>query len=284
VGALDWMADALRGAGLTVVEYAGWRSRAASGSFTPRAVIWHHDASAPGPSAGIPDMIATQGNSSTPPPLSQIWVDTNGAWWLLASGRANHAGIGSGWGVVPANAGNQYAIGIETDHTTGENWPAAQVASLRLGTKVLLASMGASPANALCGHKEYAPGRKIDPDGMDMNIERQLVANATEDDLPTPNDVWMAPCSATDPATGKTETHPAVAWVTVMAYRVRSIEQGVASLAGRDPVDIDEEAVALNLAPFLIDALSGQVQTISDADMEKLAKVVNDDMARRAAS
>ncbi|HEY8372955.1 MAG TPA: N-acetylmuramoyl-L-alanine amidase, partial [Pseudonocardiaceae bacterium] len=73
---LVWMADVLRTAGVEVVEYPGWRERAASGAFAPRAVMWHHDASAAGPSPGMPRMIAEQGNAATPPPLAHAWVDT----------------------------------------------------------------------------------------------------------------------------------------------------------------------------------------------------------------
>lgn len=176
MGALDWMARRLRAAGITVVEYRGWRSRRAPGRFAPRAVMWHHDASAPGPSPGMPRLIAEVGNSSTPPPLAHVWVDRRGRWHLTASGRANHAGTGRGWGVIPANSGNTYSIGIETDHTVGERWPPDQRRALRLGTAVLLKHLGVRPRNALCGHKEYAPGRKIDPAGMNLAVERRRVA------------------------------------------------------------------------------------------------------------
>lgn len=183
MGTLDWMAAELRAAGLTVVEYPGWRGRHAPGGFAPCAVIWHHDASAAGPSPNMAKLIAEIGNGTTPPPLSQCWVDTAGRWHLTASGRANHAGIGSGWGRIRANNGNEDAIGIETDHTIGEAWPTAQLQSLRRGTAVLLRHLGARAADSLAGHKEYAPGRKSDPAGLDMAAERRAVAaiNPTED-------------------------------------------------------------------------------------------------------
>lgn len=171
MGVLDWMADALRDAGLSVVEYPGWRDRAAPGAFTPCAVMWHHDASTVGPSPAMDTLIAVRGNTTTPAPLAHCWVDTRGVWTLCASGRANHAGKGDGWGRIGANAGNRDAIGVETDHTTGEPWPAEQVDALRRGTRVLLDHLAAQPSNALCGHKEYTR-RKTDPDGLDMAWER----------------------------------------------------------------------------------------------------------------
>lgn len=185
MGVLDWMAAELRAAGLVVVEYPGWKQRAAPGAFAPKAVMWHHDASAAGPSPNMPRLIAEMGNGSTPPPLSQVWVDTAGVWHLTGGGRANHAGRGRGWGRVRADQGNTDAIGIETDHTVGEAWPAAQLTSLRRGTRVLLDHMGADASDSLCGHKEYAPDRKIDPVGLDMNAERRTVAGPIfeEDDV-----------------------------------------------------------------------------------------------------
>ena len=186
MGSLDWMADVLRRAGLVVVEYPGWRDRRAPGAFNPKALIWHHDASRPGPSPAMDDLIAVHGNGTTPAPLSQCWVDTEGVWHLTASGRANHAGIGAGWGVIRKDRGNEDAIGIETDHTIGEAWPAAQITSLRRGSRALLDHMGAKPSNALAGHKEYAPGRKSDPDGLDMAWERANLPAAQPAPAPTP--------------------------------------------------------------------------------------------------
>ncbi|HEY8371672.1 MAG TPA: hypothetical protein VIL00_02910 [Pseudonocardiaceae bacterium] len=49
----------------------------------------------------------------------------------------------------------------------------------------LLRHLGAHPSDALCGHREYAPGRKIDPAGLDMNAERRIVAELLEEDMPS---------------------------------------------------------------------------------------------------
>lgn len=173
------LARVLRDAGLPVVEYVGWRDRRAPGAFAPRGVVWHHDASPLGPSPGLPRLIAVVGNATTPPPLAQLWVGYDGTWTVCAGGRCNHAGTGQGWGRIRANRGNEDAYGVETDHTVGEAWPARQLDSLRVGTRALLRAVGASPADSLCAHREYAPGRKIDPDGLNMGAERAAVAAAT---------------------------------------------------------------------------------------------------------
>ena len=80
-----------------------------------------------------------------------------------------HAGTGVGWGVIPADQGNTYSIGVETDHTTGEAWPPAQLDGVRRGMAAICRSRGWDPADAIAGHKEYAPGRKDDPDGVDLD-------------------------------------------------------------------------------------------------------------------
>jgi N-acetylmuramoyl-L-alanine amidase len=178
---LVWIIDALRQDGLPVREYPEARTRAARDSngdplpFTLAAIMWHHDASVFGPSPYVPKMLWEDGNGVTPPPLCHCWVDTAGTWWVGACGRANHAGIGAGWGVVPANAGNRYALGIETDHTIGEPWPQVQLVSLRHGTAAIARRANLDVMRAVMGHKEYAPGRKPDPDGLNMNDERQAV-------------------------------------------------------------------------------------------------------------
>ena len=174
--AVTWLADVLRAAGVEVVEYPGWKTRTAKGTFTPKAVMVHHDASTLGPSPYVARMIAELGNGITPPPLSQCWVDMAGVWHVLAAGRANHAGVGAGWGVIREDLGNEDSIGVETDHTVGEDWPEVQVTSLRVGEAAILRHLDADPADALAGHREYAPGRKRDPDGLDMAEERRIVA------------------------------------------------------------------------------------------------------------
>jgi hypothetical protein len=106
----------------------------------------------------------------------------DGAWHCIAAGRANHAGVGGGWGVIPADQGNGYSVGVETDHTTGERWPDAQLQAMRVGTAAILTRLGAAPQGALCGHLEYAPGRKFDPAGLDMDAERRAVAALMDGD------------------------------------------------------------------------------------------------------
>ena len=183
-----WLPEALHAAGVPVILEEGWATRGrprSVGPFQPRGILWHHDASELGPSPEEARFIALTGRPAEdiPAPLAQLWVCCGckgahavGTWHVLAAGRANHAGLGDGWGVIRADEGNADAIGVETDHTTGEHWPAELLDSLRRGTAGIMARAGWNPLHALAGHKEYAPGRKSDPDGVDMDAARSRVA------------------------------------------------------------------------------------------------------------
>ena len=143
-----------------------------------RGIMWHHDASpANQPSPGA----LTWCMYSELAPCASIWVDMEGKWHVYAAGLANHAGVGSS-ALAPNSTGNQFYLGIETDHTDGEKWPKAQVDSLRKGTAALMKHYGLDPKVALEFHKTYAPGRKSDPDGLNLRQERRRVARLLNTD------------------------------------------------------------------------------------------------------
>ena len=190
------LADILSQAGVSVVEmkytrgpyqgrswkYVGFNGR---GLTEFRGIMWHHDASPFGDSGKA--TVGTDGYGDSPTgalgwcmymdiaPAAAAWVDRKGVWYLYAAGLSNHAGIGSS-ALAPNNTGNQYYFGIETDHTTNESWPRAQLDSLRVGTAAIMRAYKLDPAKALEFHKTYAPGRKNDPDGVDLGDERRTVA------------------------------------------------------------------------------------------------------------
>ncbi len=168
-----WLPGVLRAVGLQVVEHPGWTTRGLSTArpFTPRAVVWHHDASAPGDSPGVPDYMIHNFSSAA----AQCWVDRAGRWHLIASGRAPHTGA-----VLPGMPTNETSIGVETDHTTGEDWPPALLASLRRGTAAILRHLGVLPGVGLHFHRTICspPGRKTDPDRLNLAAEREQVALA----------------------------------------------------------------------------------------------------------
>lgn len=194
-----WLPDVLTAAGVKVVTYPGWATRSSLGKRNPGpagplattrpAVLWHHDASPPGDSPGalnnwMRPQLAVPGAAS-----ANVWVDRAGTWHILAAGTTWHAGD-----VNDSRWSNNNSIGIETDHTTGEDWPPALLSSLRRGTAAILTHVGRTPEDGLNFHKHVAlpRGSKVDPDGLDLTYERAtvgaLMTNPTqgEDDMADP--------------------------------------------------------------------------------------------------
>jgi len=126
-------------------------------------IVWHHDATQ------SHEWLTSSWDKNEP--SAQIWVDTNGKWWFIGSGMAYHAGA-----VEPGMPDNKNSVGIETDHTTGESWPQVQVDSLRKGTAALLNAQGRG-SDFLFFHKQIAPKRKQDPDGLEIAAERKTVGD-----------------------------------------------------------------------------------------------------------
>ncbi len=173
VFSLTWLADVLRAAGLKVAEQPGWQSRGRGPMGSVRGVICHHTA---GPKSGImPSLkVVTDGRPGLDGPLAQLGLGRDGTWFVIAAGRANHAGVGAHKGIT---AGNTSFIGIEAENQgiPADPWPAVQVESYKRGCAAILKKLGAD-VSMCCGHKEYAlpRGRKPDP-SFDMDAFRNDV-------------------------------------------------------------------------------------------------------------
>lgn len=160
--ALPWLADVLRSSGLSVVEVDGWRTRSAGSMQTPTGVLGHHTA---GPAAGnYPSLgVVVGGRPDLAGPLAQLGLARDGTWFVIAAGRANHAGRGKlPW--VPRDQGNRFLVGVEAESTGRGDWTTAQLDSYPRGVAAVLGHLGLA-ADRFAGHKEYAPNRKIDPFG-----------------------------------------------------------------------------------------------------------------------
>jgi peptidoglycan hydrolase-like protein with peptidoglycan-binding domain len=157
---LNWLASVLREAGLKVAEVDGWKSRGRR-EFGPFAgVICHHTAVKAG--GNMPTLgTLINGRSDLAGPLSQLGLGRDGTFYVVAAGRANHAGSGNWHGITDAN---QNYVGIEAENAGdgSELWPEVQLDAYRRGVAALLAHMGKG-AECCIGHKEYAPHRKVDP-------------------------------------------------------------------------------------------------------------------------
>ena len=171
----------LRKWGLKVEEKEGWRHRGRPYNFYPKAIIAHHTASGSQSGNFASEGIVTSGRSDLPGPLCQVLLGRDGTVKLIADGYANHAGYGGPRAGIPANQGNTYSIGIEAENNgVGEPWSKAQLNAYYRLCAALLVWLGKPDANLVIGHKEWAPGRKIDPAGIDMNRFREQVRLALQ--------------------------------------------------------------------------------------------------------
>jgi hypothetical protein len=166
-----WLTDLaqwLRDAGLTVIEYEGWQTRArGSGGYSinPLCVMWHHTASGPSwDGQRDADYIATGDDDA---PLANLYIRRDGTVYVIAAGATNTNGKGKSLtfsrGTVPTDGMNSHAVGVEMGNDgIGEFWPQEQIDAAFIVSNVINAMLGNIPRD-LATHHEYAPDRKIDP-------------------------------------------------------------------------------------------------------------------------
>lgn len=179
---LTWMPKVLVGAGLKVAEVPGWPNRGAGGRDIDRVkgVICHHTAG--GRKGNMPSLgVITDGRADLPGPLAQLGLGRDGTYFVVAAGRANHAGRGNREGATDGNSG---FIGIEAENTGVHDpnedrfdpWPTVQIDAYQRGVAAILNHLGLDPIMC-CAHREYAlpKGRKPDPHTLDMDEFRERV-------------------------------------------------------------------------------------------------------------
>lgn len=167
---LTWLADVLRNAGLDVWEDPDWRTRG-HGSFDSLwGVMAHHT----GVERDTEWMVVRDGRSDLKGPLSQLVLEKNGMFRVVASGVAWHAGNGSYPGMN--NDANWRTIGIEAVNTGLESWSMQQYQAYVRGVAAILKYLGLD-ASRVIGHKEWAgvSQGKWDPGGIDMDSFRSHV-------------------------------------------------------------------------------------------------------------
>jgi hypothetical protein len=175
--------------GITVIEEAGWQSRGkefpAAG---PDVAVRHWTA---GSATGIwpSGKILTLGRSDLPGPLCQLSQDRRPAGTLdcirvVASGVANHAGLGDWNGTSGANS---VTVGLEIEWSgPNEHFSQQRILVSEIAMRALMDFCGKNPDDA-CEHREWAnpPGRKIDTN-LDGNVLRRRMAQLAQTPAPTP--------------------------------------------------------------------------------------------------
>ena len=91
---LIWLPDVLKAAGLKVALVDGWQDRGRGDVGAIHGILCHHTA---GPKNGNMPSLNTlvQGRSDLPGPLAQLGLGRDGTYFVIAAGRANHAGKGN---------------------------------------------------------------------------------------------------------------------------------------------------------------------------------------------
>lgn len=180
---LLWLPEVLRAAGLTVHLYPGWEGRGAEdwGEDTTNAayrmplqgLICHATASSRTSTvAGDTRVLWETGSNTAPVPISQLYLARNGEYTVGASGRCNHALVGTKGPLK--GFGNYQLVGIEAaNDNLGEPWPAVQLDAYQRGVAAICGRMGWA-AGRVAAHWEHQDG-KSDPAGIDMNSFRTSV-------------------------------------------------------------------------------------------------------------
>jgi N-acetylmuramoyl-L-alanine amidase len=158
VSLVDWP-NVVAAAGLPVALHNGWpNTPKPNGSMYGLAgLLWHHDATPSGPTPGGLDWIISSYNAGDS--SAQLWQGYDGTWHFCGAGMAWHAG-----NTRSSQFSNQYSVGLETDHTTGESYPAAQLDSIQRGIAAICSHEGWDSSNVGFHKTEATPaGRKQDP-------------------------------------------------------------------------------------------------------------------------
>lgn len=178
----DNLPTILRNHGFTVVEISGWRSRgrpSSTGEFKPVGVLCHHTGAYdgkgdPANDRSYAEYLATKGRSDLPPPLAHLALSREGVVYVLASGRANHAGRARASGTVAAGDGNALYIGIEAMNDGKQGFDRTQYQTYTHLCAVLSLKVTHDSVHTVRGHKETSTTGKWDPGKIDMDRFREV--------------------------------------------------------------------------------------------------------------
>ena len=173
------LADRLRAAGLRVIETNDWTTRGSS-SFTPRGAVNHHTAGPPtgsAPSLGV----VIDGRPDLAGPLCNVLQsrepDGQDVAYVIAAGRANHAGEGDWHGL----SGNSSVWGLEIEHDGVTDLPVhRQEIAARIQAAMIA---GTADAGMVCQHSEWTSRKidaatNVDPDQFRASVAAYLAAEA----------------------------------------------------------------------------------------------------------
>lgn len=271
---LLWLPEVLRAAGLEVTEWPGWQTRGGD-TFDPVGIICHATAGSSTSTDAGEIGVLLNGSETAPPPIAQLYLSRTGKWFVIASGRCNHAL--TGWGGPLKGYGNAKLVGIEAaNDNRGQPWPQVQVDAYQRGVAAICRRMGwADPGRHVAAHREHQPypppewtrSSKSDPHGIDMNVFRArvsaLLAGGLEDEMF--DELQQARLnSATERAAALLGMKPTVKWLDPRDGKVKEEPNELAAQIGRI-----ETAVA-----GLADRPAPGTVVISDEQLERVLRRV----------
>jgi peptidoglycan hydrolase-like protein with peptidoglycan-binding domain len=187
---LTWLAQVLQDAGLKVSAVNGWETRGFGDVGEIFGVICHHTGTLNPKRLNMPTLNSLRDGRKAsakleglPGPLAQLGLARDGTFFVIAAGKAIHAGKGSFMGI----SGNARFIGIEAENEGSMGdfpWPAVQLDAYQRGVAAILKHLG-KDSSFCCGHKEYAPKRKPDP-SLNMKEFRVAVQAIIDGTAPPP--------------------------------------------------------------------------------------------------
>lgn len=278
---IPWLADELRTAGLTVVEHAGWKTRMAGSTWTPRFGVVHATAAPRTQSDETQVRIVRDGREGLPGPIANACVDRQGRWHVLAVGRCNTTLIGTAGPFQ--GLGNTYALGIEAcNDNLSEPW--AQYGSYYRGWAAICRRLGWTASN-LVGHKEHTPGHKTDPT-FSMGQFRTDVARvlAGGDDVEATE---ILNFTYDDGSTLKNNIHNGYLWTRQIVAQLPALTAAVQTLAEAQAADRDitpeeltaavqtgvtqaGDALTAVMVPALVAGLTPHMAGASEEDVERI--------------
>lgn len=169
------LATAARKSGLRVVEVEGWRTRGHGPMTGPNGIICHHTATSAKAPGNYPSLrVVRDGRPGLDGPLAQLGLGRDGTVYVIAAGKAWHAGP-----AFEAWQTNSQAIGIEAEGDGKTPFNDVQMKAY-VALCAALCEHYQIPTGHVDSHKQIAKPhyRKVDPYGVDMADFRAKVAQA----------------------------------------------------------------------------------------------------------
>jgi hypothetical protein len=176
---VPWLVDAARmaaaGTGKSVIVSPGWQSRGHGGLRVVEVVVGHHTATPESAPGDYPSLnVVRNGRAGLSGPLAQYGLGRSGNIYVIAAGVSHHAGASAYAGFVDLN---DESLGIEAEDSGDGRWTAdALFMYPRLVGACLLFMR--RDFNRYASHRTVAVprGRKPDPAGISDDWMRQQAA------------------------------------------------------------------------------------------------------------